>query len=97
MATKTTRRKNPKTRPIIALQIDRDCYDELVIDGFVMPPSDTPMEEALNLLEELSERYRQFRDENEESNESLIDFVLRHGFTEVEDGGAGWFIFRDRE
>lgn len=97
MATHTTRRKNPQTRPIIALQIDRECYDELVIDGFVMPPSDTPMEKALDLLEELSERYRQFRDANEESSEALIDFVIRHGFTEVEDGGAGWFIFRDQE
>lgn len=97
MATKTTRRRNPKTRPIIALQIDRDCYDELVIDGFVMPPIDTPMEEALDLLEEFSERYRQFRDDNKNSNESLIDFVIRHGFTEVEDGGAGWFVFRDRD
>ena len=64
MATTTTRRKNPKARPIIALQIDRECYEELVIDGFVMPPSDTPMEKALDLLEELSERYRQFRDDN---------------------------------
>ncbi len=97
MATQTTRRKNPHTRPIIALQIDRECYDELVIDGFVMPPSDTPMEEALDLLEELSERYRQFRDDKKNSKESLIDFVIRHGFTEVEDGGAGWFIFRDRD
>lgn len=97
MATQTTRRKNPHTRPIIALQIDRECYDELVIDGFVVPPIDTPMEEALDLLEELSEQYRQFRDDNKESNEALIDFVIRHGFTEVEDSGAGWFIFRDRD
>lgn len=97
MATQTTCRKNPQTRPIIALQSDRECYEELVIDGFVMPPIDTPMEKALDLLEELSERYRQFRDDNKESNEALIDFVIRHGFTEVEDGGAGWFIFRDRE
>lgn len=97
MATKTTKHSNPQTRPIIALQSDKDCYDELVIDGFVIPPIDTPMEEALDLLEELCESYRQFRDDNKNSNEALIDFVIRHGFTEVEDGGAGWFIFRDRE
>ena len=97
MATQTTRQKNPQTRPIIALQIDRDCYEEPVIDGFVMPPSDTSLEEGLDLLEELSKRYRHFRDDNKESTESLIDFLIRHGFTEVEDGGAGWFTFRDRE
>lgn len=97
MATTTTLRKNSETTPIIALQSDKDCYEELVIDGFVMPPSDTSLEEGLDLLEGLSERYRQFRDANEESSEALIDFVIRHGFTEVEDGGAGWFIFRDRE
>lgn len=97
MATKTTSRKNPKTRPIIVLLDDKDCYPEPLVDGFVMPPSDTPMEKALDLLEELSEQYRQFRDDNKESNEALIDFVIRHGFTEVEDSGAGWFIFRDRD
>lgn len=97
MATTTTNQNNPQTRPIIALQSDRECYDELVIDGFVMPPIDTPMEEALDLLEELCESYRQFRDDKKNSNESLIDFVIRHGFTEVEDGGAGWFVFRDRD
>jgi hypothetical protein len=97
MATTTTHRKNSERRPIIALQSDKDCYDELVIDGFVMPPIDKTLEEALDLLEELSERYRQFRDENKDSNEALIDFVIRQGFTEVEDGGAGWFIFRDRD
>lgn len=97
MATTTTRRKNPKTRPIIALLDDKDCYPEPLVDGFVMPPSDKSLEEAFDLLEELSERYRQYRDDNKESNEALIDFVIRHGFTEVEDGGAGWFIFRDRD
>lgn len=97
MTITTTNHNNSQTRPIIALQIDRECYEELVIDGFVMPPSETPMEEALDLLEELSERYRQFREDNKNSKEALIDFVIRHGFTEVEDGGAGWFVFRDRE
>ena len=97
MATKTTRRKNPKTRPIIVLLDDKDCYPEPLVDGFVMPPIDKSLDEAFDLLKELSECYRQFRDENEESDEALIDFVIRHGFTEVEDGGAGWFIFRDRD
>lgn len=59
MATKTTRRKNPKTRPIIVLLDDKDCYPEPLVDGFVMPPIDKSLEEAFDLLEELSERYKQ--------------------------------------
>lgn len=97
MATKTTRRKNPKTRPIIVLLDDKDCYPEPLVDGFVMPPIDKSLEEAFDLLEELSERYKQARNDDEEADDDFIDFVIRHGFTEVEDGGAGWFTFRDRE
>lgn len=84
-----------EARPIIVLLDDKDCYPEPLVDGFVVPPTGTSLEEGFDLLEKLSERYRQSRNDDE-TDEALIDFVIRHGFTEVEKGQAGWFIFRDR-
>jgi len=97
MVTHTTRQRDSQSRPIITLLSDKECIDAPAVDGFVMPPLGTSLHEAFDLLEELSHQHRQARSDDSEMDEDFIDFVIRHGFTEVEDDKAGWFNLRDRE